>query len=120
MVFGFYFQLEENISIIAVAVDWIKLIDDWLVESSVIQSTSSTVGLPQIRGPGGRRRRKQSIASEVTANDSDDRSFDWWCGGKLSIHVFQKAILPGSMVRKAARQGIFGFYEIRKVYFAIL
>ncbi|XWS52918.1 hypothetical protein CRYUN_Cryun11dG0113800 [Craigia yunnanensis] len=97
-------DLEENISIIALAVDWIKLMDDWFVESSVIQSTSSTVGLPQKRGPGGRRR-KQSVASEVTANDSDDRSFDWWRGGKLSTHVFQKAILPRSMVRKAARQG---------------
>ena len=89
--------------------------DDWLLESSVIQSTSSTVGLPQIRGPGGRRRRKQSIASEVTADARDDKSFDWWRGGKLSTRVFEKAILPGSMVRKAAQQGISGAYEIHKV-----
>ncbi|KAK6247305.1 hypothetical protein QUC31_018870 [Theobroma cacao] len=98
-------ELEENISVIALLVDWIKLMDDWLVDSSVIQSTSFTVGLPQKRGPGGRRRRKQSVASEVTADDCDDKSFDWWRGGKLSTHIFQKAILPGSMVRKAAQQG---------------
>ncbi|XP_022729201.1 DDT domain-containing protein PTM-like isoform X2 [Durio zibethinus] len=98
-------DLEENISVIALSEDWIKLMDDWVVEPSVIQSTSSTVGLPQKRGPGGRRCRKQSVASEVTADDCDDKSFDWWRGGKLSTHVFQKAILPGSMVRKAAQQG---------------
>ncbi|XVF05256.1 hypothetical protein REPUB_Repub05bG0155900 [Reevesia pubescens] len=98
-------DLEENISVIALSVDWVKLMDDWIIESSLIQSTSSTVGLPQKRGPGGRRRRKQSVSSEVTADDCDDRSFEWWRGGKLSTHVFQKAILPGSMVRKAARQG---------------
>ncbi|XP_022752622.1 DDT domain-containing protein PTM-like isoform X6 [Durio zibethinus] len=98
-------QLEENISIISLSADWIKLMDDWLVEPSVIQSTSSTVGLPQKRGPGGRCQRKQSVVSEVTANDSNDKSFDWWRGGKLSTNVFQKAILPRSMVRKAARQG---------------
>ncbi|XP_022752616.1 DDT domain-containing protein PTM-like isoform X2 [Durio zibethinus] len=98
-------DLEENISIISLSADWIKLMDDWLVEPSVIQSTSSTVGLPQKRGPGGRCQRKQSVVSEVTANDSNDKSFDWWRGGKLSTNVFQKAILPRSMVRKAARQG---------------
>ncbi|XVF46841.1 hypothetical protein PTKIN_Ptkin03bG0060100 [Pterospermum kingtungense] len=96
-------ELEDNISVNALFVDWIKLMDDWLVESSVTQSTSSTVALLQRRGPG--RRRKQSVASEVTADDCDDKSFDWWRGGKLSTHVFQKAILPLSMVRKSARQG---------------
>ncbi|XVF19795.1 hypothetical protein REPUB_Repub11eG0141600 [Reevesia pubescens] len=98
-------DLEENISVIALSVDWIKLMDDWLVESSFIQSTSSTGGLPQKRRPGGRRRRKESVTSEVTADNCGDKSFNWWRGGKLSIHVFQKAILPGPMVRKAARQG---------------
>ncbi|XWS73973.1 hypothetical protein CRYUN_Cryun02cG0175400 [Craigia yunnanensis] len=95
-------DLEENISVNSLSV---KLMDDWLIKSSVIQSISSTVGLPQKRGPGGKGRRKQSVASEVTADDCDDKSFDWWRGGKLSAHVFQKAILPSSMVRKAARQG---------------
>ncbi|KAA3455501.1 DDT domain-containing protein PTM-like [Gossypium australe] len=98
-------DLEENISLNALSLDWVKLMDDWLVDSSVIQSTSSTVGFPLKRGPGGRRRRKQSVASEVTADDCDGKSIDWWRGGKLSTHVFQKAILPASMVRKAAQQG---------------
>ncbi|XVF69080.1 hypothetical protein PTKIN_Ptkin11bG0051900 [Pterospermum kingtungense] len=98
-------DFEENISSISLSVDWIKLMDDWLVESSAIQSNLSTMGLPQKRGPGGRQHRKQSVSPEVTANDSDDKSFDWWRGGKLSTNVFLKAILPGSVVRKAARQG---------------
>lgn len=114
MVFGLHFQLEDKISDIALSVDWIKLMDDWLVESSLTQSTSSTVALPQKRGPGAKRHRKQSVASEVTADDCNDKSFEWWRGGKLSTHVFQKAILPHSMVRKSARQGIFGSYEFRK------
>ncbi|KAH1129944.1 hypothetical protein J1N35_001322 [Gossypium stocksii] len=104
-------QLEENISLNALSLDWVKLVDDWLVDSSVIQSTSSTVGFPLKRGPGGRRRRKQSVASEVTADDSDGKSIDWWRGGKLSTHVFQKAVLPASMVRKAAQQG-----GVRKIF----
>ncbi|KAK8707552.1 hypothetical protein V6N13_058608 [Hibiscus sabdariffa] len=97
-------DLEENISVTALSADWVKLMDDWLVDTHVIQSISSAVGLPQKHGPG-RRRRKQSVASEVTTDDSDDKSFDWWRGGKLSTHLFQKAILPASMVRKAAQQG---------------
>lgn len=112
--FGLHFQLEQNISLNAFSLDWVKLMDDWLVDISVIQSTSYTLGFPPKRGPAGRRRRKQSIASEVTADICDDKSFDWWRGGKLSTHVFQKAILPASMVRKAARQGIFVLYEIKK------
>ncbi|GMJ10824.1 DDT-PHD PROTEIN2 [Hibiscus trionum] len=98
------FDLEENISVSALSADWVKL-DDWLVDPCVIQSTSSAVGLPHKHGPGGRRRRKQSVAYEVTADDSDDKSFEWWRGGKFSTHVFQKAILPASMVRKTAQQG---------------
>ncbi|KAE8680535.1 adaptin family protein [Hibiscus syriacus] len=98
-------DLEENISVTALSADWVKLMDDCLVDPCVIQSTTSSVGLSQKQGPGGRRRRKQSIASEVTADDSDDKSFDWWRGGRLSTYVFQKAILPASMVRKAAQQG---------------
>ncbi|XVE59499.1 hypothetical protein DITRI_Ditri05aG0050600 [Diplodiscus trichospermus] len=98
-------DLEENISINALSLDWVKPMDDWLVESSVIQSTSSTVGLPQKRGPGRKRRKTQSVAFEVTADDCDDKSFDWWRGGKISTLVFRKAILPGSLVRKAAQQG---------------
>ncbi|XWS71521.1 hypothetical protein CRYUN_Cryun03dG0145000 [Craigia yunnanensis] len=65
-------DLEENISVNALSVDWVKLMDDWLVESSVIQSTSSTVGLPQKHGAGLKRRKKQSVASEVTAYDHKD------------------------------------------------
>lgn len=100
-----YLQLEEHISIIALSGDWVKLVDGLLAESSVIQSAPCTVGTTQRRGLGGRRNRKQSSTSEMTADGCPDQSFDWWRGGKLSKLIFQKAILPCCVVKKTARQG---------------
>ncbi|GLT51296.1 hypothetical protein SLA2020_247160 [Shorea laevis] len=97
-------ELEKNISVIALSSDWVKLMDDWMVESSMIESTSSTLGLTQKRGPS-RRSKKQSGACEITTDDLDDKSITWWRGGRLSNHIFWKAILPCSMVKKAARRG---------------
>lgn len=97
-------QLEEHINIIALSGDWVKLVDGLLVESSVIQSATSTVGTTQKRGFSGRRNRKQSAASEVTVDGCHDQGFYWWQGGKLSKLIFQRAILPCSVVKKAARQ----------------
>ena len=76
-----------------------------LVESPMIQSSTCAIGTTQKRGLSGRRNRKQSAASEGTAAGCRDQSFDWWQGGKVSKLIFQKAILPRSVVRKAARQG---------------
>lgn len=104
MVWVFYLQLEEHINIIALSGDWVKLVDGLLVESSVIQSATSTVGTTQKRGFSGRRNRKLSAASEVTADGCHDQGFCWWQGGKLSKLIFQRAILPRSVVKKAARQ----------------
>lgn len=80
--------------------------DDWLVESSMIQSAASSVGTLQTRAPSGRRYKKQSAIDEVTADGCHENNFDWWCGGNFTKFLFQKAVLPKSMVRKAARQGI--------------
>ncbi|KAL6195903.1 hypothetical protein ACLB2K_031520 [Fragaria x ananassa] len=97
-------KLEENIRTIALSGEWIKLVDDVLVESSVIQGPTCTVGTSQRRGPYSRRGRKQSAIQEVI-DDEYDKSFVWWQGGKLSKIIFQRAILPCSLVKKAARQG---------------
>lgn len=98
-------QLEEHIRIIALSGDWVKLVDGMLDESLMIQSSTCTIGTTQKRGLSGRRNRKQSAVSEVTADGCRDQSFEWWRGGKLSKIIFQRAILPRSLVRKAARQG---------------
>ena len=66
-----------------------------------------TSGTTQKRGPGGRRNRKQSAISELTVDGSHEKSFVWWQGGKQSKLVFQKAILPLSMIKRAARAGNF-------------
>ncbi|XP_021609320.1 DDT domain-containing protein PTM isoform X2 [Manihot esculenta] len=98
-------ELEENIRTIALFGDWAKAMDDWLVDSPVIQCSTSTIGTTQKRGPGGKRHRKQSGMSDIRDGGSDDKSFVWWRGGKLLKHVFLKASLPQPVVRRAARQG---------------
>lgn len=96
-------QLEENICSIALSSDWFKLMEDWLIEHSVFQSTPVTVAVTPKRGPGRRRQRNQA---EVTAEGSDDDSFTWWRGGKLSKVILLKAVLSKPAIRKAAWQGI--------------
>ena len=97
-------QLEENICSIALSSDWLKLMDDWLIEHSIFQSVRVTVGATQKRGPGKRRQRNQA---EVTGEGSKDDSFTWWRGGKLSKVVLLKAVLLKPAIRKAAWQGNF-------------
>ncbi|KAJ4843599.1 hypothetical protein Tsubulata_029025 [Turnera subulata] len=97
-------ELEENIRSIALSLDWVKAMDDWLIESSTIQSATSTAGTSQRRRPNGKRHKKQSVTSDVAGDDSDERSFVWWRGGKLLKLVFKKAILPRALVRRVARQ----------------
>ncbi|KAK4255189.1 hypothetical protein QN277_008216 [Acacia crassicarpa] len=98
-------ELEENVRIISFTGEWVKLMDDWLVESFIIQGASSSVGTIQTRAPSGRRHKKQSAIDEVTADGSQEKNFDWWHGGKSMKILFLKAVLPKSAVRKAARQG---------------
>ncbi|CAL0304038.1 unnamed protein product [Lupinus luteus] len=97
-------ELEENIRTIAFCGDWVKLMDDCLEESSVIQSAPSSLGTTQKRAPSGRRYKKRSASDEAKV-DATPESFVWWRGGKFTKFVFQKALLPLSMLRKAARRG---------------
>ncbi|XP_045802851.1 DDT domain-containing protein PTM-like [Trifolium pratense] len=94
-------DLEENIRTIAFCGDWVKLADEWLVESPTIQSATSTLGTTQERAPCDRCR-KLPIKYPF---DTSPENFGWW-NGKFTKSVFQKAALPKFMVRKAARQGI--------------
>ncbi|KAI4334293.1 hypothetical protein L6164_019003 [Bauhinia variegata] len=95
-------ELEENIRTITFAGDWVKLMDNWLVESSIFQSIACAT--TQKRIPG-RRKKKQLAIDEVTADGFNENNFMWWHGGKFTKFIFQKAVLPKSMIRKAARQG---------------
>ncbi|CAN7121831.1 unnamed protein product [Brassica rapa subsp. narinosa] len=95
-------ELEENICSIALSSDWLKLMDDWLIEHSIFQSARVTVGATQKRGPGKKKQRSQA---EVSAEGSNDDSFTWWRGGKLSKVILLKAVLLKPMIRKAAWQG---------------
>lgn len=96
-------QLEVNIRCIALSGNWFKLVDDWFLETSMIQNAPSAVGTTiHKRGPG-RRSRKQSV-SEVPSHDRSAANFLWFRGGRSKL-VFQRAALPRCIVAKAARQG---------------
>ncbi|XP_058087295.1 DDT domain-containing protein PTM-like [Magnolia sinica] len=97
-------ELEENMHILALSGGWVKPVDDWSVESSTTQATTCVVGPAKKRGPV-RKNRKQSATSEITPDASSRSHINWWRGGKLSKLVFQKGILPHSIVKRAARQG---------------
>ncbi|KAI3989813.1 hypothetical protein MKX01_040783 [Papaver californicum] len=109
-------ELEENIRLVALSKVWVKLVDDWLVESSVTQNATGSVGPTPRRG--GRRNKKQLAISETATEPGDDnpKEFTWWRGGKLSKLVFQKGILPCPVVKKAARRG--GSRKIPGVHYA--
>lgn len=104
-------QLEEHIRPVAFSPDWLKVVDDWMVESSGVQNNTNPTGATQKR-PGGRRSKKQ----EVDPGGDDLRIVTWWRGGKLSKQVFQKGILPCSIIKRAARKG--GKKKISGVYYA--
>ncbi|MED6155470.1 hypothetical protein PIB30_005674 [Stylosanthes scabra] len=108
-------ELEENIRMIAFCGDWCKLMDDCLVEFSMIQRSASAPGTTQKRAPSGRRFKKRSATEEATA-DACHESFEWWRGGKFTKFIFQNAVLPRSLVRKAARQG--GSRKISGIFYA--
>lgn len=102
----FLLQLEENIRPIALSGDWLKLVDGWSTESSVIQNATPAVGSSQKRKPG-KRGRKPAVFSEANAGDRRNRSadFTWWRGSMVSKLLLQKGSLPRSLLKKAARQG---------------
>ncbi|KAK1426249.1 hypothetical protein QVD17_14919 [Tagetes erecta] len=104
---AYLLEFERNIRDIAFSLDWIRLVDDTGSESQISQSAKSVAGSTQKRGPG-RRGRKPAITVPVIPDaDVKDLSTDfaWWRGGMLSKHIFQKGILPQTMIKHAAQQG---------------
>ncbi|KAJ0973469.1 hypothetical protein J5N97_021428 [Dioscorea zingiberensis] len=105
-------ELEKNIRGIALFGSWNKLIDDGSIELAAVPTTVS-FGSNQKRGPSGRWNRKLAAVSDSVSLPSEE-SWEWWRGGKLLKSVLQKWLLPGSLVKKAARQGgcrkIFGVF----------
>ncbi|KAF7850519.1 hypothetical protein BT93_L5436 [Corymbia citriodora subsp. variegata] len=111
---GLLLELEEHIRPIALSGDWIKPVDDCLMEASVTQGVSTTVDTAHKRGPVGRRR-KNAALSDLPSDDGLDKSFSWWRGGKILKLLMHKAILPRSLVKRAARQG--GLRKIPGVHY---
>ncbi|KAL5203696.1 hypothetical protein ABZP36_008567 [Zizania latifolia] len=101
-------ELESNIRGVAFSSSWLKLIDDWPMESPNASAGASRPAAYQKRGTGGRRGRKRSIASESASVTDDDNSWkevNWWSGGNVSKRILQRGALAILTIRKAARQG---------------
>ncbi|KAJ4979942.1 hypothetical protein NE237_010722 [Protea cynaroides] len=101
-------ELEGHIRGVAHSGGWFKLVDDWSAESFGAPRTMCFAGPTQKRGAAGRRSRKQSATSVITVDPYQEKTknnVSWWRGGKLSKMVFQRGILPSSIVKQAARQG---------------
>ncbi|KAG8091206.1 hypothetical protein GUJ93_ZPchr0011g28696 [Zizania palustris] len=101
-------ELESNIRGVAFSSSWLKLIDDWPMESPNASAAASRPAAYQKRGTGGRRGRKRSIASESASVTDDDNSWkevNWWSGGNVSKRILQRGTIAILTIRKAARQG---------------
>ncbi|KAI3461337.1 hypothetical protein Pfo_018000 [Paulownia fortunei] len=109
-------ELEENIRTIALSGDWTKLVEGGSTQSSTSQIAASAVGSTQKRRPG-RRGRKPSAMVEVPVDGCQDMltDFTWWRGGTLSKLMFQRGILPCSIIKKSARQG--GIKKIPRIHY---
>lgn len=101
-------QLEKNIRLVAFKTEWIKLVDEWSVDTTVSQNIANAAGSSHKRGRGGRRGKKQGATTEVTADKGRDKSesFIWWRGGLVSTLIFRRGLLPCLMTKESARNGI--------------
>ncbi|CAA0815005.1 PHD finger family protein [Striga hermonthica] len=99
-------ELEENVRPIAFSGDWVKVVGGCSTQPSSVQIAANAAGSVQKRKPGRRGRKPSAVvevATDVCVDSSND--FTWWRGGTLYKIMSQTAILPRSMIRKAARQG---------------
>ncbi|KAM0845394.1 hypothetical protein ACQ4PT_056399 [Festuca glaucescens] len=67
--------LESNIRSVAFSPSWVKLLDDWPVESPAPSAGTSHPAAYQKRGTGGRRGRKRSLATESAAVTDNGKSW---------------------------------------------
>uniref|UniRef100_A0ACD6A152 Uncharacterized protein n=1 Tax=Avena sativa TaxID=4498 RepID=A0ACD6A152_AVESA len=101
-------ELESNIRSVAFSPSWVKLLDDWPLESPAASAGTSHPTAYQKRGTGGRRGRKRSLATEsaaVTDNGKSWKKVNWWSGGNVSKRILQRGAYLSSAIRKVARQG---------------
>uniref|UniRef100_M8C4A6 Nucleosome-remodeling factor subunit BPTF n=1 Tax=Aegilops tauschii TaxID=37682 RepID=M8C4A6_AEGTA len=101
-------ELESNIRSIAFSPIWVKLVDDWPLESPPASAGALRPAAYQKRGTGGRRGRKRSLVTESAAAADDDKSWkkvNWWSGGNISKRILQRGVHLSSAIRNAARQG---------------
>ncbi|KAM0940325.1 putative transcription factor interactor and regulator LIM family [Dioscorea sansibarensis] len=96
-------ELERNIRGIALFGSWNKLVDDGSIEFSAAPTTMP-YGPNKKRGPTGRWNKKLPAVSDLVSVPSEE-SWEWWRGGKILKSVLQKWALPGSLIKRAARQG---------------
>ncbi|XP_057781903.1 DDT domain-containing protein PTM-like isoform X2 [Salvia miltiorrhiza] len=96
-------ELEENMRSIAFSGDWMKHVEGFSTQSS---TSEIATGSTQKCRPG-RRGKKRPDMVEVVADGFLNKStkFTWWRGGIMSKFMFQRGILPSSMIKKPARQG---------------
>ncbi|XP_075075568.1 DDT domain-containing protein PTM isoform X3 [Nicotiana tabacum] len=111
-------EFEENIRFVAFWGDWLKLVDGGASESSISHSAAGAAESTHKLKPGRRGRKPLSMV-KVTAADCPDKlmDFTWWRGGMLSKLIFQKATLPQSMLKKAARHAG-GLRKIPGIHYA--
>ncbi|KAL6577433.1 hypothetical protein OROMI_011709 [Orobanche minor] len=109
-------ELEENVRTIAFSGDWTKIIEGSSSQSFISQIAASAAGSTEKRKLG-RRGKKPSAMVEVAVDASQDvkTGFTWWRGGRLSKLIFQREILPCSIIKKSARQG--GSKEILGIHY---
>ncbi|KAH6774734.1 hypothetical protein C2S51_013138 [Perilla frutescens var. frutescens] len=96
-------ELEENMRPIALSGDWTKLVECFSSPSSTSQI--ATVSTQKCK-PGRRGKKQPDMVEVVTAGFQKKLTdFTWWRGGIMSKLMFQRGILPSSIIKKPARQG---------------
>ncbi|KAM0845395.1 hypothetical protein ACQ4PT_056399 [Festuca glaucescens] len=86
-------KLESNIRSVAFSPSWVKLLDDWPVESPAPSAGTSHPAAYQKRGTGGRRGRKRSLATESAAVTDNGKSWKKVIV-TMSAHTNARHILP--------------------------
>jgi len=120
-------QLESNLRPLALTPDWLKHVDSLAKMGSghhiIINSSRVRHGI------GKKKSRHLEPEGNPSSNAGSGLSLFWWRGGRLSRRLFNWKLLPQSLARKAARQGMdfhflfkcsFGFWSIEQLSFIYL
>ncbi|KAK6776314.1 hypothetical protein RDI58_027315 [Solanum bulbocastanum] len=124
---AFLLTLELNLRPLALTPDWLKHVDSLakLGSGHHIIINSSRVR----HGIGKKKARHLEPEVNPSSNAGSGLSLFWWRGGRLSRRLFNWKLLPQSLARKAARQGMsfhfvfkcsFGFWSTEQLSFIYL